>query len=40
MLTNVVIINHIQVDLILWVAFSCGIVVTVVTWTKDGLYCD
>jgi hypothetical protein len=37
-LINVVIVDPIQVDLVLGLAFPCGMVVTMVAQMKEGLY--
>jgi hypothetical protein len=37
-LTNVIIANFIQVDLVSRVAFSCGVATTIMVQVKDGLY--
>jgi len=39
-LTNVIIANFIRVDLVSRVAFSCGVVTTIMILVKDGLYYD
>jgi hypothetical protein len=39
-LVDVVIINPIEVDLVLQVFFSRGVVMTITTQVKDGLYCN
>jgi hypothetical protein len=39
-LTNVIIIDSIQIDLVSLVVFSRGVVVTMAVLAKDGLYCD
>jgi hypothetical protein len=39
-LADVVIINLTQVDLVLQVDFSCGVVMTIIAQVKDGLYCN
>ncbi len=40
MLANIVIANLIRVDLVLWAAFSRGVVTTIVIQVKDDLYHD
>jgi hypothetical protein len=37
-LANIVIANFIRVDLVLWVFFSYGVVMTIVVQAKDDLY--
>jgi hypothetical protein len=39
-LINVVIVDPNRVDLVLWLAFLCGMVVTMVTQMKEGFYHD
>jgi len=39
-LVDVVIINPTRVDLVLQVAFSRGVVMTITVQVKDGLYCN
>jgi hypothetical protein len=39
-LADVVIPDPIQIDLVLWVVFSCGVTMTIVTQAKDGFYHD
>ncbi len=39
-LTDVVITNPVQIDLISWATLSCGVVAIVVVHAKDGLYCN
>jgi hypothetical protein len=40
MLTNVIMANLIQVDLVWWTVLSCGLAMIVVTHLKDGVYHD
>jgi hypothetical protein len=39
-LTNVIIIDPIQIDLVSLAIFSRGIVATMTIQVKDGFYCD
>jgi hypothetical protein len=39
-LVDVVIINPIEVDLVLQIVFSRGVVMTITTQMKDGFYCN
>jgi hypothetical protein len=39
-LIDVVITNPIQANLVSWVTFSCGVVATMATQMKEGLYCN
>jgi len=38
MMVDVVIVDPTQIDLVSWITLSCGVVMTIATQVKDGIY--